>query len=271
MKPRPRRLPLLCLPLALALLLWAGGALAQVRIKDIADVEGVRDNQLVGYGLVVGLNGTGDKLDKAVFTRESLVAMLERLGVNTRDQIGQLKTKNVAAVMVTAEPAAVRARRQPHRHRRLGPRRRHRPDGRHAAGDPADGRRRRGLCGGAGRADHRRDRRARGGGLGDARRADRRAHRQRRHRRARGALFARRAAGGAPGAAQPGPDHGRAHRRGGQPGARRRRRPRARPAHGGARPVRPRRGRDARPHRGPARAARQPRRSWSSTKPAAPS
>jgi flagellar P-ring protein precursor FlgI len=80
----------------------AAPALAQVRIKDIADVEGVRDNQLVGYGLVVGLNGTGDKLDTAVFTRESLVAMLERLGVNTRDQIAKLSTKNVAAVMVTA-------------------------------------------------------------------------------------------------------------------------------------------------------------------------
>ncbi len=73
-----------------------------VRVKDIADVEGVRENQLVGYGLVVGLNGTGDKLDNAVFTRESLVSMLERLGVNTRDQIAKLQTKNVAAVMVTA-------------------------------------------------------------------------------------------------------------------------------------------------------------------------
>jgi flagellar P-ring protein precursor FlgI len=73
-----------------------------VRVKDIADVEGVRENQLVGYGLVVGLNGTGDKLDNAVFTKESLVGMLERLGVNTRDQIAKLQTKNVAAVMVTA-------------------------------------------------------------------------------------------------------------------------------------------------------------------------
>ncbi len=76
---------------------------AQVRVKDIADVEGVRENQLVGYGLVVGLNGTGDKLDNVIFTRESLVGMLERLGVNTRDQITNLKTKNVAAVMVTGD------------------------------------------------------------------------------------------------------------------------------------------------------------------------
>ncbi len=87
----------------------SGAALADVRIKDIADVEGVRSNQLVGYGLVVGLNNTGDKLDNAVFTRESLVGMLERLGVNTRDQISKLETKNVAAVMVTADlPAFVR-------------------------------------------------------------------------------------------------------------------------------------------------------------------
>lgn len=82
--------------------LMAGAASAQVRIKDIADVEGVRDNQLVGYGLVVGLNGTGDRLRSAVFTRQSLIGVLERLGVNTRDQERQLDTRNVAAVMVTA-------------------------------------------------------------------------------------------------------------------------------------------------------------------------
>src|SRR5271170_6178111 len=89
--------------------LVAGPAVAQVRIKDIADVEGIRDNQLVGYGLVVGLNGTGDKLDTSVFTRQSLIGMLERLGVNTRDQELKLETKNVAAVMVTADlPAFAR-------------------------------------------------------------------------------------------------------------------------------------------------------------------
>ena len=74
-------------------------ALAVSRIKDIAQFEGVRENQLVGYGLVVGLNGTGDTLRNAAFTRQSLMAMLERLGVNTRDS--QLQTDNVAAVMVT--------------------------------------------------------------------------------------------------------------------------------------------------------------------------
>jgi flagellar P-ring protein precursor FlgI len=84
------------------LALMPATAAAQVRIKDIADVEGVRDNQLVGYGLVVGLNGTGDRLRSAVFTRQSLIGVLERLGVNTRDQERQLDTRNVAAVMVTA-------------------------------------------------------------------------------------------------------------------------------------------------------------------------
>ena len=76
------------------------GAQAASRIKDIAEFEGVRENQLVGYGLVVGLNGTGDSLKKSVFTRESLIGMLERLGVNAREEA--LDSKNVAAVMVTA-------------------------------------------------------------------------------------------------------------------------------------------------------------------------
>lgn len=85
--------------------IWAvgmphGAADAQTRIKDIVDFEGVRENLLIGYGLVVGLNGTGDSLDSAIFTRESLVGMLERLGVNARDD--DLDTDNVAAVMVTA-------------------------------------------------------------------------------------------------------------------------------------------------------------------------
>lgn len=80
---------------------WPHPAQAVSRIKDIATFEGVRENQLVGYGLVVGLNGTGDDLKKkAVFTRESLIGMLDRLGVNARS--ADLETKNVAAVMVTA-------------------------------------------------------------------------------------------------------------------------------------------------------------------------
>ena len=83
-----------------AILTIAGAANSGSRIKDIADIEGVRENQLIGYGLVVGLNGTGDSLNNAVFTKQSLQAMLERLGVNTRGS--KLKTANVAAVMVTA-------------------------------------------------------------------------------------------------------------------------------------------------------------------------
>lgn len=73
-----------------------------VRLKDILGVEGVRDNQLVGYGLVVGLNSTGDDPKSSPYTLESLASMLERLGINIRDKINDLKTKNVAAVMVTA-------------------------------------------------------------------------------------------------------------------------------------------------------------------------
>jgi flagellar P-ring protein precursor FlgI len=93
--------------LALAISLAGGPALAKSRIKDIVDFEGVRENQLVGYGLVVGLNGTGDSLRNAPFSKQSLEAMLERLGVNTRD--AQLNTKNVAAVMVTAKIPAFSA------------------------------------------------------------------------------------------------------------------------------------------------------------------
>ena len=86
---------------ALAAALAAQPALAKSRIKDIVEFEGVRENQLVGYGIVVGLNGTGDALRNAPFTKQSLEAMLERLGVNVRD--ANLNTKNVAAVMVTAK------------------------------------------------------------------------------------------------------------------------------------------------------------------------
>jgi len=88
--------------LAVCLAVACGGATVQAasRIKDLANVEGVRDNQLIGYGLVVGLNGTGDTINNSPFTRQSITAMLERLGVNIRGQ--NLNLKNVAAVMVTA-------------------------------------------------------------------------------------------------------------------------------------------------------------------------
>jgi flagellar P-ring protein precursor FlgI len=73
---------------------------ASIRLKDIVEIEGVRDNMLVGYGLVVGLNGSGDGLNNSPFTEKSLIGMLERMGISTRGDT--LRTKNVAAVMVTA-------------------------------------------------------------------------------------------------------------------------------------------------------------------------
>lgn len=92
---------------AAAVLMFSSPAFASSRIKDISDIEGVRENYLIGYGLVVGLNGTGDSISSMAFTEESLIGMLERLGVNTRD--GKIKTKNVAAVMVTGSlPAFAR-------------------------------------------------------------------------------------------------------------------------------------------------------------------
>lgn len=97
----PRTLASLALSLLIACV-CALPASAQSRIKDLVDFEGVRENPLVGYGLVVGLNGTGDKLNNSPFTQQSLIGMLERLGVNTRDDLSKLKTQNVAAVMVTA-------------------------------------------------------------------------------------------------------------------------------------------------------------------------
>ncbi|MEM8986460.1 MAG: flagellar basal body P-ring protein FlgI [Pseudomonadota bacterium] len=101
----PRRIGQLAAFIVTAFALFAvlSPAGAKSRIKDIADVEGVRENLLVGYGLVVGLDGTGDGLRNAPFTRQSLEAMLERLGVNTRGE--QLNTRNVAAVTVTANLA----------------------------------------------------------------------------------------------------------------------------------------------------------------------
>ncbi len=86
--------------MALTLMGIGEAASTASRIKDLANIEGVRQNQLIGYGLVVGLNGTGDTLNNIPFTRQSLQAMLERLGVNIRGQ--QIRTGNVAAVMVTA-------------------------------------------------------------------------------------------------------------------------------------------------------------------------
>lgn len=80
-------------------LLWADAPAQAIRLKDLTSLGGVRDNQLVGYGLVVGLNGTGDK-SGAQFTIQSLVSMLERQGLTVDPKL--VKVKNVAAVMVSA-------------------------------------------------------------------------------------------------------------------------------------------------------------------------
>ncbi|KAA0118939.1 flagellar basal body P-ring protein FlgI [Methylobacterium sp. P1-11] len=104
MRPRhafsPLQILLGALTGALLLAALSGPALALSRVKDLASIEGVRQNQLVGYGIVVGLNGTGDTLNNIPFTKQSLQAMLERLGVNTRG--ATMRTQNLAAVMVTA-------------------------------------------------------------------------------------------------------------------------------------------------------------------------
>lgn len=97
----------LALALMLAALAFPAGA-GPVRLKDLVEFDGVRGNDLVGYGLVVGLNGTGDGLRNAPFTEEIMSNILERLGVNVTGE--QFRPRNVAAVMVTARlPAFSRA------------------------------------------------------------------------------------------------------------------------------------------------------------------
>lgn len=98
---------LLCLVLGASFAFAPIPVLAFSRVKDLVEIEGIRDNMLVGYGLVVGLNGTGDSLKNAPFTQQSLQTMLERMGVNTRGT--SMQTKNVAAVMVTANLPAFAA------------------------------------------------------------------------------------------------------------------------------------------------------------------
>ncbi|HUO94227.1 MAG TPA: flagellar basal body P-ring protein FlgI [Rhizomicrobium sp.] len=98
---------ILALVCASLLALVPAEAYAFSRVKDLVDVEGIRDNMLIGYGLVVGLNGSGDSLINAPFTQQSLITMLERLGVNARGET--MQTKDVAAVMVTANLPAFAA------------------------------------------------------------------------------------------------------------------------------------------------------------------
>jgi flagellar P-ring protein precursor FlgI len=82
------------------LVLAAGPALSAARIKDVASLQAGRDNQLIGYGLVVGLQGTGDSLRSSPFTEQSMRAMLQNLGISTQGT--QSRAKNIAAVLVTA-------------------------------------------------------------------------------------------------------------------------------------------------------------------------
>lgn len=88
--------------IAFCISLWAASVSAtEVRIKDLVEFDGVRGNDLIGYGLVVGLNGSGDGIRNAPFTEEIMSNILERLGVNVTGE--QFRPRNVAAVLVTAE------------------------------------------------------------------------------------------------------------------------------------------------------------------------
>ena len=98
---------LLAIFCAAVLMVATGGARAE-RIKDLASIAGVRTNQLVGYGIVVGLDGSGDQTTQTPFTVQSMISMLSAMGVNMPPGLS-LQLKNVAAVMVTASlpgPAA---------------------------------------------------------------------------------------------------------------------------------------------------------------------
>ena len=102
-------------------------AAAASRIKDIANFEGVRQNQLIGYGLVVGLNGTGDTLNNIPFTKQSIQAMLERMGVNIRGAADPHRQRRRGDG--DGQPAAVRHPGHPHRRHRVLARRRQEPEG----------------------------------------------------------------------------------------------------------------------------------------------
>jgi flagellar P-ring protein precursor FlgI len=92
---------IIALAAAMLLACCTPSAIAATRIKDITSVQGVRSNQLLGYGLVIGLNGTGDTLRNSPFTEQSLQSMLDRMGINVRTV--RPRTRNIAAVIVTAE------------------------------------------------------------------------------------------------------------------------------------------------------------------------
>src|SRR5512141_882217 len=93
---------MLSIPVALAALLLAAAPVQAERVKDLASVAGVRGNQLVGYGLVVGLDGTGDQTSQAPFTVQSIRNMLAKFGVTIPANVNP-QLKNVAAVTVRAD------------------------------------------------------------------------------------------------------------------------------------------------------------------------
>ena len=96
--------------LCLVLGTLAGGVSQAARIKEVAAIEGVRTNQLTGFGLVVGLDGTGDQTTQMPYTAQGLTNYLQQLGITLpATSIAQLQLKNVAAVLVTAQlPAFAR-------------------------------------------------------------------------------------------------------------------------------------------------------------------
>ncbi|MEZ5363017.1 MAG: flagellar basal body P-ring protein FlgI [Bryobacterales bacterium] len=106
------------------------------RLKDLVSIDGVRDNQLIGYGLVVGLNGTGDR-QQTVFSAQSLSSMLSKMGVNVAPT--QLRVRNVAVVMATGATAALRHSRHAARRHRLVHWRLEKPARRNSAAHSAQG------------------------------------------------------------------------------------------------------------------------------------
>ena len=90
----------------LTISIWSGTPAEAVRVKDVASIEGVRENQLIGYGLVVGLDRTGDQVIGGQFTIQAMMSMLNKMGINLVIDPIQLLTRNIASVMVTAESKA---------------------------------------------------------------------------------------------------------------------------------------------------------------------
>ena len=129
----------LSIAIILILVLAASAATGQVavRIKDIAHVDGVRSNQLVGYGLIVGLNNTGDS-QQAIFTMQSVANLLQAFGIASDPST--LRVRNVAAVMVTADLPAFARPGDKDRRDLLVNGRCHDPSGRHSVADAACGR-----------------------------------------------------------------------------------------------------------------------------------